>query len=105
MVLLDIAEVAQRSGFAPSALRFYEQRGLIRSAGRHGLRRIFDPEVLGRLALIDCARGAGFTLAQISRFLSATPDDTDLRAHLAARAAQLDDDIARLVRMRNSLLH
>lgn len=105
MELLDIAEVADRSGLAPSALRFYERRGLIHSAGRNGLRRTFEPEVLDRLTLIDCARGAGFTLAQIQRFLTATPDDTELRAHLAVKATQLDHDIARLTRMRDSLRH
>ncbi|WP_051165175.1 MerR family transcriptional regulator [Nocardia testacea] len=105
MELLDIAEVADRSGLAPSALRFYERRGLIHSAGRNGLRRIFEPDVLDRLTLIDCARGAGFTLAQIQRFLAATPDDTELRAHLAVKATQLDHDIARLTRMRDSLRH
>lgn len=105
MELLDIAEVADQSGLAPSALRFYERRGLIHSAGRNGLRRTFEPEVLDRLTLIDCARGAGFTLAQIQRFLTATPDDTELRAHLAVKAAQLDHDIARLTRMRDSLRH
>ncbi|MCX0269237.1 MerR family transcriptional regulator [Nocardia zapadnayensis] len=105
MVLLDIAEVANRSGLAPSALRFYERRGLIQSAGRNGLRRMFEPEILDRLTLIDCARGAGFTLAQIQRFLTATPDDTELRAQLAVKATQLDHDIARLTRMRDSLSH
>ncbi|MGI5217661.1 MerR family transcriptional regulator [Nocardia sp. CA-290969] len=105
MELLDIAEVAARSGLAPSTLRYYERRGLIDSAGRNGLRRTFEPDVLDRLMLIDCARGAGFTLAQIQRFLTATPDDTELRAHLAQRANQLDHDIARLTRMRDSLHH
>ncbi len=58
-----------------------------------------------RLALVSCARAAGFTLAQIARFLKATPDDTELRAHMAVKARQLDEDIARLVRMRDSLRH
>ena len=43
-VLLDIAEVAVRSGLAPSALRFYEKRGLIAPAGRNGLRRTYRPD-------------------------------------------------------------
>jgi DNA-binding transcriptional MerR regulator len=73
MSLLDIAEVAERSGLAPSALRYYEKRDLIASEGRNGLRRAFRPEVLDRLSLISCARAAGFTLAEIARFLTATP--------------------------------
>ncbi|MFB8028659.1 MerR family transcriptional regulator [Streptomyces sp. NPDC056465] len=105
MTLLDIAEVAERSGLAPSALRYYERRGLIASEGRNGLRRTFRSEVLGRLSLVACARASGFTLAEIARFLTATPDDTELRVHLAVKAKQLDTEIDRLTRMRDSLRH
>ncbi|GAA3019896.1 MerR family transcriptional regulator [Streptosporangium longisporum] len=103
--LLDIAEVAERSGLAPSALRFYEKRGLVASSGRNGLRRTYRPDVLDRLALIACARGAGFTIAEIARFLVATPDDTGLRARMAEKARELEEDIARLTRMRDGLHH
>jgi len=104
-MLLDIAEVADQSGLAPSALRFYERRGLIASSGRNGLRRTFEPDVIDRLALISCARSAGFTLAQIGRFLTATPDDTTLRTRMSDKARELDLEIARLTRMRDSLNH
>jgi len=104
-MLLDIAEVANRSGLASSALRFYERRGLITSGERNGLRRTYEPAVLDRLALISCAKAAGFTLAQIERFLTATPSDTELRARMAEKARELDDEIARLTRMRDSLTH
>jgi DNA-binding transcriptional MerR regulator len=103
--LLDIAEVAERSRLAPSALRFYEKRGLITADGRNGLRRTYEPEVLQRLALIACARFAGFTIAEIARFLLATPSDTELRARMAGKAQELEEDIARLTRMRDSLRH
>jgi DNA-binding transcriptional MerR regulator len=104
-MLLDIADVARSSGLTASALRYYERRRLIRSSGRNGLRRTFDPDVLSRLALINCARAAGFTLAQISRFLVATPGDVELRKQMKQRANELDAQIARLIRMRNSLSH
>ena len=103
--MLDIAEVASRTGLAPSALRFYEKKGLLSPSGRNGLRRTYEPEVLGRLELINCARRAGFSIAEISRFLVATPDDTALRAGMAEKVAVLNDDIARLQRMRDSLEH
>lgn len=103
--LLDIAEVADHTGLAPSALRFYEKRGLIAATGRNGLRRTYHPDILGRLALITCARGAGFTLAEIARFLRASPTDAELRTRMAEKANQLDEDIARLIRMRDSLRH
>lgn len=104
-VLLDIAEVGEQTGLAPSALRFYEKRGLISATGRNGLRRTYHPDILNRLALISCARGAGFTLAEIARFLRASPTDAELRARMAEKARQLDDDITRLIRMRDSLRH
>jgi DNA-binding transcriptional MerR regulator len=104
-VLLDIGVVAERTGLTASALRFYERRGLIASSGRNGLRRTFAPDVLDRIALIDCARAAGFTLAQIGRFIAATPDDAELRRVMAHKAVALERDIARLTRMRDSLRH
>jgi DNA-binding transcriptional MerR regulator len=104
-VLLDIAEVAERSGLAPSALRFYETKGLIAPAGRNGLRRAYRPEVLERLGLITCARSAGFTIAEIARFLAARPADADLRARMAAKSLELDEQIGQLTRLRDSLRH
>ena len=63
--ILDIGEVAKRSGLPVSTLRFYEEKGLIASIGRNGLRRIFDASVLERLALITLGRNAGFSLEEI----------------------------------------
>lgn len=105
MTLLDIAEVAEKAGLAPSALRFYEKRGLIEPAGRNGLRRTYHPDVLPRLDLVACARGAGFTIAEIARFLVATPSDAALRERMAQKAAELEETIERLTRMRTSLRH
>jgi MerR family redox-sensitive transcriptional activator SoxR len=90
---------------APSTLRFYERKGLIAAAARNGLRRAYEPEILDRLMLISCAQAAGFTLAQIGQFLTATPSDTELRRRMAEKARELDEDIARLSRMRASLRH
>ncbi|MBO2452638.1 MerR family transcriptional regulator [Actinomadura barringtoniae] len=104
-ILLDIGEVAARTGLAPSALRFYEKRGLIAPTGRNGLRRTYRPDVLERLGLITCARSAGFTIAEIARFLEARPGDELLRARMADKARELDERIAQLTRMRDSLDH
>lgn len=103
--MLDIAEVAEKSGLAPSALRFYEKKGLLASSGRNGLRRTYEPEVLQRLTLINCARRAGFSVAEIRRFLVAKAGDAALRATIAEKVAVLGEDIARLQRMRESLEH
>jgi DNA-binding transcriptional MerR regulator len=64
---MDIGEVARRSGVPASTLRFYEEKGLIASVGRRGLRRQFGAGVLERLALIALGRSAGFSLDEIAR--------------------------------------
>lgn len=102
---LDIAEVAQRSGTAASTLRFYEEKGLISSTGRRGLRRVFDPDVLERLALIAVGRAAGFSLDEIARMFAADGRPHIDRKLLAAKAEELDKTIRKLSAMRDGLLH
>lgn len=65
METLDIGEVVRRCGIPASTLRYYEEKGLIVSSGRHGLRRQYDADVLERLALISLGRTAGFSLDEI----------------------------------------
>ncbi|MEZ4379659.1 MAG: helix-turn-helix domain-containing protein [Gemmatimonadales bacterium] len=102
---MDIAEVARRSGAAPSALRFYEQKGLIRSHGRHGLRRQYDDEVLDRLALIALGRAAGLSLEEIGRMLSVGGRAQVDRDLLATRAEEFDGQIRKLTAVRDGLRH
>jgi len=102
---VDIAEVAQRSGVPASTLRFYEERGVIASIGRRGLRRVFDPGVLERLALIALGRSAGFSLDEIAlMFAPSGPPRID-RQMLIAKAEELDSTIRKLIKMRDSLRH
>ncbi|GGT47157.1 MerR family transcriptional regulator [Nonomuraea spiralis] len=103
--LIDIGEVARRTGLAASALRFYERKGLIEAEGRNGLRRVYLPETLDRLALITCARDAGFTLSEIAEFLRARPADTRLRERMAAKEREVDQRVQQLTRLRDSLRH
>src|SRR5580765_7494477 len=58
---MDIVEVSRQSGVPASTLRFYEEKGLIASIGRRGMRRLFDSGVLERLALIALGRTASFS--------------------------------------------
>ncbi|MGY4346913.1 DNA-binding transcriptional MerR regulator [Bradyrhizobium sp. GM7.3] len=67
---IDIAEVARRSGVPASTLRFYEEKRLIAPIGRRGLRRLFDLEILDRLALIALGRAAGFSLDEVARMFA-----------------------------------
>jgi DNA-binding transcriptional MerR regulator len=101
----DIAEVARRSGLPASALRFYEEKGLIASVGRHGLRRVFDADVFDRLALITLARASGFTLEEIARMFSPDGRVRIDRTMLAAKADELDRTMRRLAAMRDGLRH
>ncbi len=102
---LDIGDVARRSGVPASALRFYEEKGLIKSIGRRGLRRLFDPGVLERLALIALGRAAGFSLKEIALMFAPDGRPRIDRKMLVARAAQLDRTIRKLSAMRDGLRH
>jgi len=102
---MDIAEVAKQSGVPASTLRYYEERGLIVSVGRSGLRRVFRPDVLERLALIALGRAAGLSLGEIAQMFA--PDgkpDID-RGLLLRKADELDRNIRQLTAMRDGLRH
>jgi DNA-binding transcriptional MerR regulator len=101
---VDIAEVARSSGVPASTLRFYERKGLIQSYGRHGLRRLFEADVLERLALIALGRRADLSLDEIGAMLTAEGPAID-RALLAAKADTLDAKIRDLTAMRDGLRH
>jgi len=102
---LDIATVSAQTGLAPSALRFYEREGLIRSAERKGLRRQYRPAVVERLAVIMVCRAAGFSLSEIKRLL-ATKGRSPAWKELAARKhAEIDARIEQLTIVRTQLAH
>ncbi len=104
-MVLDISEVSKRSGVSSSALRFYEEKGLIASVGRKGLRRLFNHSVVERLALIGLGRAAGFSLdAMKSMFAVDGPPQID-RAMLEAKADEIDGTIRQLSAMRDGLRH
>jgi DNA-binding transcriptional MerR regulator len=102
---LDISEVAQRSGVPASTLRFYDEKGLIVSTGRRGLKRLFDAGVLERLALIALGRTAGFSLDEIARMFGADGQPRIDRTVLTAKADELDRTIRNLSVMRDGLRH
>lgn len=102
---MDIAEVSRRSGMAASALRFYEEQGLIRSVGRRGLRRVFDAGILPRLALIALGQRAGFSLAEIGGMLGSAGALHIDRDHLIAKADVIDQTIRQMTALRDGLRH
>lgn len=102
---MDIAEVAKRFGIPASTLRFYEEKRLIASVGRQGLRRVFGPKVLERLALIALGRSAGFSLDEIARMFAPDGRPQIDRKLLESKAKDLDRTIRKLTAMRDGLKH
>jgi DNA-binding transcriptional MerR regulator len=102
---MDIAQVARKSGVAASTLRFYEEKGLIASVGRQGLRRRFAPGVLDQLALVALAQTAGFSLDEIRSMFSPDGQPDIDRRMLAAKADEIDRTVKRLQAVSKSLRH
>jgi DNA-binding transcriptional MerR regulator len=104
MKLLDIGEVAAKSGLQPSALRHYEEAGLISPVARHGLRRQFEPLVLMQLKLIAMGKSAGFSLEAIAGMFGR--DGLQLpRPAMHQRADEIDRQIRELTSLSILLRH
>ena len=102
---LDISQVARQTGLPASTLRYYEERGLIRAIGRRGLKRLFDPSIIERLALIALGQAAGFSLSEIAVMFGEADEPRIERGRLLAKADELDQTIKRLTAMRDGLRH
>ena len=105
---LTIGEVVHRSGVTHSALRFYEQRGLIHSDRTTGNQRRYPREVLRRLAFIRAGQRVGLSLEDIAAALAELPDGRtpttrDWRRLSRAWRAELDARIDGLLRLRDRL--
>jgi MerR family transcriptional regulator, redox-sensitive transcriptional activator SoxR len=106
--LLTVGEVAHRSGFAPSALRFYEREGLLAARRTSGNQRRYERNVLRRLAFIRAARNVGLSLEEVAAALATLPEGrTPTRADWTRLShtwrARLDAQIAALQRLRDGL--
>jgi DNA-binding transcriptional MerR regulator len=102
---LDIGEVIQQSGLPASTLRYYEEKGLIKSIGRNGLRRIFDKSVLEQLSLISLGGQAGFSLNEISEMFSTNGELLINREKLLNKAEEFEQTINQLLIVRDILIH
>jgi DNA-binding transcriptional MerR regulator len=88
--LVDIADLAKSAGLTPSALRYYERRGLIEPAARQGLRRQYRPDTLRVIRVIALLQRVGMTLEEIRRFLDPqSRRDHRWRARMTQKRAQL----------------
>lgn len=105
---LTPGEVSRRAGVAVSALHFYEHEGLIDSVRTAGNQRRYHRDVLRRIAFIRASQGVGLSLAEIGEALAtlptgATPTKADWTRLSRTWRGRLDDQIARLERLRDTL--
>ena len=106
--LLTVGEVVARSGFAASALRFYERQGLLQAARSAGGQRRYERSVLRRLAFVRAARNVGLTLEEVAAALASLPDGrTPTRADWTRLSRswrpRLDERIEALTALRDGL--
>ncbi|MCP4206590.1 MAG: helix-turn-helix domain-containing protein [Shimia sp.] len=102
---LDIRDVADTAGLPPSTLRYYEKLGLIRSSGKHGLRRQYDPDVLERLSFIALAQAAQFSLKDVSAMMP-TPSVIKInRDTFVQKADEVESQIQELTELVSLLRH
>ena len=102
---LDIREIADLSGISPSALRYYEKRGLIQPVGRNGLRRQYHENVLNKLQLIALGQAAGFSLDDIAAMFGAKGTIAIDREQLHQQSLKIDNTIRRLQLLSRGLKH
>ena len=105
---MTIGEVARQSGLAASAIRFYEQAGVLPKPARAGGRRMYDPSILERLALVEHAKACGFSLTETRQlsygFRAGTPPSERWQAVARRKIVELDELARRIAAMREMLV-
>ena len=106
--LLTISEVSRRSGVAASALRFYEERGLVKSERSGSGHRRYPRAILRRVAFILFAQRMGLTLEEVGAELAKSPENRvpermDWGKISASWTKRIDERIAELERLRAGL--
>jgi MerR family redox-sensitive transcriptional activator SoxR len=104
---LSIGEVAKRTGVRASALRYYEEAGILPIPVRVGGQRRYDPDVVRLVHVLRFAQQAGFTLEEIKTLFHGFGVETPLSARwqalVRAKLEQLEAQAARIKRMRRAL--
>lgn len=106
--LLTVGQVSERSGVAPSALRYYEAEGLITAVRTSGNQRRYQRNVLRRLAFIRAAQNVGLSLTEITDALATLPEGraptkADWTRLSGTWRSRLDEQIAALSKLRDGL--
>ncbi|WP_434352959.1 MerR family transcriptional regulator [Psychrobacter sp. HD31] len=99
---MDIGKVAQQTGISPSALRYYEKVGLIKSNGRNGLRRTFSASVIKKLQLIRLLKRNHFSLDEIKHLTQTNLLD---RCFLLNKVEEIEKKIEELAKVSDTLQH
>jgi len=102
---LAIGEVARRTGVSPSALRFWEEAGILSPPRRVNGRRRYDPGVVREVAVLRSAQAAGFSLAEIRALLGgdaggAGPLGERWKALARTKLREIEEMVARAARMK-----
>ena len=104
---IRIGEVAQRAGIATSAIRYYEREGLVPVADRRGNTRVYGSDIFDRLALIELAKSAGFTVAETRQLVRGvsrrTPPGPRWRVLAQKKLAEVEERIREAKQMRSVL--
>lgn len=104
---IRIGEVAKRAGIATSAIRYYEREGLVPVADRRGNARVYGSDIFDRLALIELAKSAGFTVAETRQLVRGvsrrTPPGPRWRALAQKKLDEVEERINEARQMRRVL--
>jgi MerR family redox-sensitive transcriptional activator SoxR len=104
---MTIGQVAKESGYAASAIRYYEQAGVLPRPIRIGGRRQYDPSILERLAVLERAKACGFSLAETRQlfcgFREGAPPSERWQTLARRKIAELDE-LARKIAATRELL-
>jgi MerR family transcriptional regulator, redox-sensitive transcriptional activator SoxR len=94
---LTIGQVARRVGVATSSIRYYERMGLLPQPSRESGQRRYDADVLGKLAFIGVAQGAGFKLREIKELVDGVDSAGDLGERMRSLSTQKLDEVEALL--------
>lgn|SRR5690554_4343764 len=96
MQYLSIGELARRTGVRPSALRYYEDKGVLDAPARVNGRRRYDPAAVQRVTLLRSAQEAGFTLAEVKTLFHGFGPETPLSSRWRSLAGTKIRELTRL---------
>ena len=105
MGAIDISNLSKRSGVPASTLRYYEEKKLIKSIGRNGLKRLFDTYIFEQLDFIALGQRAGFSLEDIQAMLTTKGEYEVNRDKLQEKAQEIGQHVKQLTAIQRCLEH